>query len=226
MLSSAPRNAASGTQEISPRSPPAMGSGQWGKRISPKIPPKEAPPDTPSICGQASGLPSKACSTTPQAAMPPPMATPRSTRGRRARKSISASGFAKDKSRRARDRSRCTGPNRVQATIESVKSASSTPLTTIIFLRSRTFTTTSFTHSVFGFRETLRVYESRDFFQSFADARSGSENLVRLIGVDSVFPHSRNGLEIAPMLGGVAALRSHTGLDDHLRRFGHDVLVR
>src|SRR5258705_770443 len=226
MLHSAPTTAANGTQEISPSSPPAMARGQLGKRISPKIPPKEGPPDTPSICGQASGLPSKACSTTPQAAMPPPMATPRSTRGRRAQKSISVSGFAKDKSCRARDRSRCTGPSRVQATIESVKSASSTPLTKIIFLRSRTFTTTSFIESAFGFREALRVNEPGDFFETFADTRSGPEDLVRLIGVDSVLPHSGNGLEIAPMFDGFAALRSHTGLDDHLRRFGHDVFVR
>ena len=34
----------------------------------------------PIICGQASGLRSSACSTTPQAAMPPPMATPKRTR--------------------------------------------------------------------------------------------------------------------------------------------------
>src|SRR6266576_445234 len=226
MLHSAPINAASGTQEISPSSPPAMGRSQLGKRISPKIPPKEAPPDTPSICGQASGLPSKACSTTPQAAMPPPMATPRSTRGRRARKSISASGFAKDKSCRARERSRRTGPIRAQAAIESAKSVSSTPLTKIIFLRSRTFTTTSSIESTVGFREALRMNEPGDFFETFADTRSGPENLVRLIGVDSVLPHGGNGLEIAPMFGGFAALRSHAGLDDHLRRFDHDVFVR
>ena len=109
--------------------------------------------------------------------------------------------------------------------IESVKSASSTPLTKIIFLRSRTFTTISFIDSAFSFREALRVNESSDFFQSFTDARPGPKNLVRLISVNSVFPDSGNGLEIAPMFGGITALRSHAGLDDHLRRFGHDVLI-
>src|SRR6266513_2761384 len=126
--------------------------------------------------------------------------------------------------RAASEKSRRTGTIRAQAAIESAKSVSSTPLTKIIFLRSRTFTTTSFIDSTVGFREALRMNEPGDFFETFADTRSGPENLVRLIGVDSVLPHGGNGLEIAPMFGGFAALRSHAGLDGPLRRFGHDVL--
>ena len=114
----------------------------------------------------------------------------------------------------------------MQATIGERQKANSTPLTKIIFLRSRTFTTTSFIDSAFSFREALRMNESSDFFQSFTDARPGPENLVRLISVNSVFSDSGNGLEIAPMFGGITALRSHAGLDDHLRRFGYDIFVR
>src|SRR5262245_9285091 len=226
MLNSAPRKAMRGTQEISPRSPPAMGSSQCGKKINPRIPPKEAPPETPIICGQASGLRNRACSTTPQAAMPPPIATPKRTRGRRARKSISASGLAENIFSKACERSRCTGPSRVQPIMDSTSRANSSPLTQIIFLRLRTFTSISSIESGFRFHEALRMHQAGDFFQSLADPRSWPENLVGWIRIDASLFHGGNRLEIAPIFVGRSALGSHTGLDDDLRRFGNDVLVR
>src|SRR4249920_747800 len=226
MLNSAPTNAARGTQEISPKSPPAIGSNQCGKKIRPRIPPKEAPPETPIICGQASGLRSSACSTTPQAAMPPPMATPKRTRGSRARKSISASGLAENIFCKTCDRSRRTGPSRVQPTTDSTSRANSSPLTQIIFLRSRTFTSTSSIESRFGFYEALRMQQTGDFFQSLSDPRSGPENLVGWIRIDTSLFYGRNRLEIAPIFGGRPALRPHAGPDDDLRCFGYHVLVR
>ena len=203
-----------------------MGSSQCGKRIRPRIPPKEAPPETPIIWGQASGLRSSACSTTPQAAMPPPMAAPKRTRGSRARKSISASGLAEKIFCKACDRSRRTGPSRVQPTMDSTSRANRSPLTQIIFLRSRTFTSTSSIESGCGFREALRMDETGDFFQSLADPRSGPENLVGWIRIDASLFHSGNRLEISPIFDGRSALRSHTGLDDDLRCFGNHVLIR
>src|SRR5919106_2355457 len=225
MLNSAPRNAAIGTHEISPRNPLPKDKSQFGKKISPNIPPSEAPPETPSICGQASGWRSRAWGTVPQAAMPPPMATPKRTRGRRARKNISASGFAENIFCKACQKSRRTGPSRAQPTTESANKANSTPLTKIIFLRSRTFTATSFIQSAFGVREALRMHEAGDCFQTLADARSGPQDFVGRIGVDAPLFYGGNGLEIAPMFGRLAAVRSHASLDDHLRRFCHHVLV-
>src|SRR4029077_8506025 len=225
MLNSAPRKAARGTQEISPRSPPAMGSSQCGNKIRPRIPPKEAPPETPIICGQASGLRSSACSTTPQAAMPPPMATPKRTRGSRARNSISASGFAENTFCKACDRSSRTGPSRVQPTMDSTSRANRSPLTQIIFLRSRTFTAISSLESGFGFREALGMHHAGDFLQSLANPRSGPKNFVRWIRIDAPLFYSGNRLEISPMLCGCCALQSHARLDDDLRRFRHHVFV-
>src|SRR5919109_3247614 len=225
MLNSAPRKAASGTQEISPRSSLPEDKSQLGKKISPSMPPKEAPPEIPSICGQASGLRSRAWSTVPQAAIPPPMATPRSTRGRRARKNISAAGFATDKFPKACDRSRRTGPSSAQPTTDSPNRASSAPLTQIIFLRLRTFTAPSFTDSAFGLGEAFRMHEAGDFFQSFANAGSWPQDLVRWIGINAPFLHSGNGLEIRPVFGGPTAVRSHARFDDDLRRFCDQVLV-
>ena len=69
--------------------------------------------------------------------------------------------------------------------MDSANKANSTPLTKIIFLRSRTFTATSFTESRFSFREALRMHEAGDFFQPFADARSGPEDFVRRVGIDA-----------------------------------------
>src|SRR4029077_8215686 len=226
MLNSAPRKAARGTQEISPRSPPAMGSSQCGKKIRPRIPPKEAPPKPPIICGQASGLRSSACSTTPQAAMPPPMATPKRTRGSRARNSISDSGLAENIFCKACERSRRTGPSRVQPTMDSASRANSSPLTQIIFLRSRTFTSTSSIESGFGFYKALRMHQAGDFFQSLSDPRPRPENLLGWIRIDASLFHSGNRPEISPIFGGRSLLRSHTGLDDDLRCFGYHVLVR
>src|SRR5918999_255438 len=196
MLNSAPRKAARGTQEISSRKPLPRDKSQFGKKISARIPPKEAPPEIPSICGQASGLRSSAWSTAPQAAMPPPMATPRRTRGRRARKNISASGFAADRFPKACDRLRRTGPSRAQPTMDSANKINSAPLTQIIFLRLRTFTAFSFTHSAFGLHEAFRMHEAGDFFQSFADAGSGPQDLVGRVGINAPFFHSGNGAEV------------------------------
>src|SRR5262245_7765697 len=226
MLKSAPTKAANGTQEISPKSPPARGSSQCGKKISPRIPPKDAPPETPIICGQASGLRSNACRTTPQAAMPPPMATPKRTRGSRARNSISASGLAENIFCKACDRLRRTGPSSVQPTMDTASRANSHPLTQIIFLRSRTCTSTSFIGSTFEFYEAFRMHEASDFFQSLVDAWPGPQNLVGWIAIDALLLHRRNGFEIGPMFGGLVALGSHASFDDYLRRFGNDVLVR
>src|SRR5918992_400133 len=157
--------------------------------------------------------------------MPPPMATPKSTRGRRVRKNISASGFAEEIFCKACQMSRRTGPSSAQPTTENARRDNSTPLTQIIFLRSRTFTAVSFVYSVLGCCEAFRVYQAGDLFQSFADARSGSEYLVGRIGIDASFFHGGNRLEIRPMLGGFAAFRSHAGFDDHLRRSSDHVLV-
>src|SRR4029434_5685190 len=158
--------------------------------------------------------------------MPPPMATPKSTRGSRARNSISASGLAEKIFRKACDRSRRTGPSRVQVTMDSTSRVNSNPLTQIIFLRSRTFTSTSSIESRFGFSEALRMHEAGDFFQSLSNARSGPENFVGWIRIDAPLFHSRNRLEISPIFDGRAALRSHSGLDDNPLCYGSHVLVR
>src|SRR3989338_6988177 len=226
MLSSAPRNAARGTQEISPRSPPAMGSSQLGKKISPKIPPREAPPETPSICGQASGLRSSAWSTTPQEAMPPPIATPNSTRGRRARKRISALGSEENIFSKARRRSTGTGPTSEQPITERTRSRKRIPLTWIIFLRFRTCTSTPLVAlAVRGIHETFGMNEARKLRRSLPESRAGPQNLVGRIGIDTSFPNGWNGFEIAPTLHGLFPLRSHPRFDDDLRRFGDHDLV-
>src|SRR3990170_7322096 len=157
--------------------------------------------------------------------MPPPMATPKRTRGSRARKRISASELAAKIFCQARARSRRTGPSRAQPTTDSANKANSTPLTKIIFLRSRTFTATSFIGSTFGFREALRVHEAGDFFQSFADARSGPQDFIGRVGIDPALFHGGNGLEIRPVFGGFTALRSHACFDDDSRRFCYDILI-
>ncbi len=170
------------------------------KNQSRRFRPREAPPDTPSICGQASGLPSKACSTTPQASHPAADGDAQEhARQTRAKEYLRVRIRGKDISRSARDRSRRTGPSKAQPTMDSANRANSTPLTKIIFLRSRTFTTTSFTESAFSFREALRMHEASDFFQPFADARSGPEDFVRRVSIDAALLHGGNGLEIAPM---------------------------
>src|SRR3989304_3902177 len=156
--------------------------------------------------------------------MPPPMATPKRTRGSRARKRISASELAAKIFCQARARSRRTGPSRAQAITESAKRISSTPLTKIIFLRSRTFTATSWVETALGFGEALRMHEAGDFLQSFADPRAGAQNLVGSIVIDTLFFHGRDGLEILPPLGGLFALRSHACFDDDSRRFCYDIL--
>src|SRR5687768_2159078 len=155
--------------------------------------------------------------------MPPPMATPKRTRGRRVRKNISASGFAEDIFCKACQISRRTGPSSAQPMVENASKANSTPLTQIIFLRSRTFTAVSFVYSVLGCREALRVYQAGDFFQSFADARSGPQDLVGRVGIDTSFFHGGDRFEIGPMFGRFAALRAHAGFDDHLRRFSDHI---
>src|SRR5262245_4257299 len=225
MLQSAPPNPASGTQEISPRRPPEIGRSQLGKKINPRIPPKEAPPETPSICGQASGLRSRACRTTPHTAMPPPMAMPSRTRGKRARKNISASGLEAEIFCKARDRSRRTGPSSAQPITDKASRPSRTPFTQIIFLRSRTCTITFLDAAPFGFRKALGMNQAGDLFKTFADARSGPENLIGRISVDAALFYGGNGFEIAPSRGGFAALRSHAGFDDHLGSFGENVLI-
>src|SRR5688572_2260792 len=131
--------------------------------------------------------------------MPPPMATPRRTRGSRARKSISSSGLAEDRLLQTCARSTRTGPNKVQPTTESASRASSTPLTQIIFLRSRTFTSALTVRAALGFFETFRMHQAGDFSQSLADARAGAENLIGLIGVDASISHCGNGLQIFPV---------------------------
>src|SRR3954468_6629599 len=148
--------------------------------------------------------------------MPPPMATPRRTRGKRARKSISESGFEEKICCRACVKSKRTGPSKAQPMMDSANKANSTPLTKIIFLRSRTFTTTSFTESRFSFCEALRMHEAGDFAQPFADARSGPEDFVGRVSIDAALLHGGNGLEIAPISSDTAAVRSHTGFDDDL----------
>src|SRR5687767_13126236 len=158
--------------------------------------------------------------------MPPPMATPKRTRGRRVRKNISASGFAEDIFCKACQMSRRTGPSRAQPMMENASKANSTPLTQIIFLRSRTFTAVSFVYSVLGCREALRVYQAGDFFESFADARSGPQDLVGRIRIDAPFFDGGNRLEIGPMLDGFAAFRSHAGFDDYLRRSSDHIFIR
>ncbi len=70
------------------------------------------------------------------------------------------------------------------------------------------------------------MHEAGDFFQSLADPRSGPENLVGRIRIDAPLFHSGNRLQISPIFERRSALRSHAGLDDDLRCFGHHVLVR
>src|SRR6478672_372739 len=190
MLKSAPKKAASGIQEISPRRPPARGRNQLGKKIRPKMPPKDAPPETPSIWGQARGLASKACRTTRQTAIPPPIAIPSSTRGRRARKSISASAVQEKMFFKASDKSIRTGPSKVQAAAERTSKINRALLTRIIFLRSSTFTAGSF--SGVSPVEALRMYEPSQFFESITDARPRPEYLVRVVSINTPFFYCRD----------------------------------
>src|SRR5439155_1764377 len=68
---SAPANAASGTTGETASAPATSAS----------TPATAAPPEMPSRWGQASGLPSRACSAAPAAARLPPTTAPSSTRG-------------------------------------------------------------------------------------------------------------------------------------------------
>src|SRR5919108_1870963 len=223
MLSNAPAKAAKGTQEISPRTPaPRM---RLGRKIRPKIPPKEAPAEMPRTCGQASGLRSSACSTTPQAAMPPPMAMPKSTRGRRARKRISTLGSLENKFLSARERSSGTGPSNEQPMIDRIMPRKRMPLTSIILLRSRTFTSTLPVAVAVCGAEALRMNQPGQLRQRLAETRSWPQDFVGPVGVNAPLSHRGNGLEICPAFNGRVPLRSHAGLDDDFRRSGHHVLV-
>src|SRR6516164_8659826 len=70
------------------------------------------------------------------------------------------------------------------------------------------------------------MHQAGDFFQSLSDPRSGPENLVGRIRIDTPLSYSGNRLEISPIFGGRSALRSHTGLNDDLRCFGYHVFFR
>src|SRR5918996_1971062 len=199
MLNSAPRKAASGTQEISPRNPLPKDKSQFGKKISPRIPPKEAPPEIPSICGQASGLRSKAWSTAPHAAMPPPIAIPKRTRGRRVRNKISALESGDKRFSNACERSTATGPSKEQPITERIKKRKRAPLTRIIFLRFRTFTCALLARlTIRSSHKTFRVNEAGKFRQGFPHSRPGTQDLVGWVRVDSLISHSRHRFEIGP----------------------------
>src|ERR1700757_5008964 len=157
--------------------------------------------------------------------MPPPMATPRRTRGSRARKRISVSGLAENMFSKARERSRRTGPSSVQPTMDRASKASSVPFTQSIFLRSRTFTLTSILESASRLRKAFRMNESGNFFQTFSHPWAGPENFIGGVSEAPPLFNGGNRLKISPMLGRRRAFRSHACLDDHLRRFGHDELV-
>src|SRR5215204_1235314 len=157
--------------------------------------------------------------------MPPPMTTPRRTRGSRSRKSISAAGLGENKLLQTCARSKRTGPIKVQPTTESARRASSTPFTQSIVLRSRTFTCALTARGAPGVRETFRMYQAGDFSQSLADAGARAENFIGLIGIDAPVSHCGNGFQISPVFCRCRALRSHTGFDNNLWRFGYHILV-
>src|SRR5690242_13542230 len=188
------------------------------------MPPRDAPPETPSIWGQASGLPSKACRTTPQTAMPPPIAIPNSTRGRRARKSISASAVLEKRFFRASDKSIRTGPSKVQAEAERTSKINRALLTNIIFLRSSTFTAGSF--SGVTLVEAVRMYVPGPVSESVAHARPRPEYRVRVVSINLPFFYGRDRFYVAPASRRRRGVRTHTRFDDDLRSFRDDVLVR
>jgi hypothetical protein len=122
--------------------------------------------------------------------MPPPIAMPNSTRGRRARKSISASAVLEKMFFSASDKSMRTGPSKVQAAAERTSKINRALLTRIIFLRSSTFTAGSFRGV--SLVEALRMYEPSQFFESIADARPRPEYLVRVVSINTPFFYCRD----------------------------------
>src|SRR5262249_9753096 len=132
---------------------------------------------------------------TPQAAMPPPMATPSSTRGRRVRNRISALGSGKNIFSKARRKSTVAGPIREQPSSDNSKRRNRQPLTRIIFLRSRTFTSTLPTGCViWSGHEAFGLNETGDLFQSLPDSRARAKDLVRWITIDASIFHSGDRL--------------------------------
>ena len=114
-----PARAPRATIAIAPSAPAKAASGTTGETASApatsaSTPATAAPPEMPSRCGQASGLPRSAWSAAPAAARLPPTTAPSSTRGRRVRKRITASVLSGPASARAR--LTCTGPTSEVAT--------------------------------------------------------------------------------------------------------------
>src|SRR6266850_1235774 len=157
--------------------------------------------------------------------MPPPMAMPRSTRGRRVRNKISALGSGENIFSKARTKSRGTGPSREQPSADRIKSRKRHPLTRIIFLRFRTFTSTlPVAFVVRRVREAFRMNEACKLRQGLADPRSRAQNFVGWVGIDPSVGYRGNRFEIAPTVPGLLSLRPHARFDNDLRRLGHYVL--